>query len=474
MQQTLIYLAYMLSTALFILGLKRMGKVKTAVQGNLLASVAMAIAIVATLFDLQILSWVYIVAGLVIGSGIGAWFALRVEMTAMPQMVALFNGFGGLASLLVATSYFFGEVLERISADLSPDMLIGMDSSVTVGASILIGGITFTGSIVAWGKLEGRITEAPVRFTGQHLLNLILVLSALGTGYCLAFSVTGFWGSLLVLTILAVLALALGVLLVIPIGGADMPVVISLLNSYSGIAAAMAGFVIGDNLLIVGGALVGSAGLILTQIMCKAMNRSLANVLFGGFGATASASSGKEGYNNVKSTDPESAAMILDAASKVIIAPGYGMAVGQAQHAVKEFTDLMEKRGCEVLFAIHPVAGRMPGHMNVLLAEANIDYDKLVEMEKINSDFKNADVAIVLGANDVVNPAALDEKDSPIYGMPILNVHEARTVFVIKRSLSPGFAGIKNRLFEAENTNMIYGDAKQVMNAINEELKASE
>jgi NAD(P) transhydrogenase subunit beta len=470
--QTVIHLSYLLASALFIFGLKRLQKVKTARQGNLMAALAMLIAVVATLLDMGVVNYTYILAGAVIGAALGALAAVRVQMTEMPQMVAVFNGMGGGASALVALSVALRQV-QGAGEAATLGAALGGDVAVTLGLSILIGGVTLSGSVVAFAKLQGIMRGQPMLFSGQNLLNLLLALAALGGGAYLMFGAAGqpvqLWG----LAALTALALILGVLAVIPIGGADMPVVISLLNSYSGLAAAMTGFVLQNNLLIISGSLVGASGLILTQIMCKAMNRSLANVLFAGFGAEESAGTGKsEGYVNVKSATADEAAMILESAGSVIFVPGYGLAVAQAQHAVRELADKLQQRGTSVQYAIHPVAGRMPGHMNVLLAEANVPYEQLAEMERINSEFKNTDVAVVLGANDVVNPAALSETDSPIYGMPILNVHEARTVMVVKRSLGAGFAGIKNTLFEAPNNLMVFGDAKQVLTEMGDELEA--
>ncbi|MCL4234339.1 MAG: NAD(P)(+) transhydrogenase (Re/Si-specific) subunit beta [Deltaproteobacteria bacterium] len=472
----LVHILYIVASITFIVGLKMMSRVKTARNGNIISAAGMTLAIIGSLLDIGKFDPHFIVAALVIGGGVGAYYALTVQMTQMPQFVALFNGFGGLASLLVASSFFFEEAFPGHQSVAAATRI---DVAVTVAASIFVGAVTFTGSLVAYSKLEGsifgrKVKEQPILFKGQHLLNLALALSALGLAF-----LTCFWAEMpfmkfVFLLVLVAAALVMGVTLTIPIGGADMPVVICLLNSYSGIAGMLTGFVIENNLLVVAGSLVGSSGIILTQIMCKAMNRSLANVLFGGFGATATEGGGGGGeYKSVRSTGPEEAAMILESAARVVVAPGYGMAVAQAQHAVREMADLLAKKGVEVTYAIHPVAGRMPGHMNVLLAEANIPYDKLLEMDQVNPEFKNTDVVIVLGANDVVNPAALNDPKSPIYGMPILNVHEARTVFVIKRSLASGFAGIRNDLFEAENTMMLFGDAKKVLMGIVEELKAA-
>ncbi|MHC4470651.1 MAG: NAD(P)(+) transhydrogenase (Re/Si-specific) subunit beta [Planctomycetota bacterium] len=468
--ETLATLAYLLAAVLFIFGLKRLSKVRTARQGNLLAGVGMLLAMVTVLVTEADISWGWIIAGLVIGGAIGAVAAIKVQMTAMPEMVALFNGSGGIASALVALSFFFLKKGDLDGGTLATALEPG--SGPTLALSIIIGGVTFTGSIIAYAKLAGRITSAPVLLPARHFLNIGLVVAALGIGALAAFAATSPTLIGLLLFVLLAAVFVLGVLLVIPIGGADMPVVISLLNSYSGLAASMTGFVLGEPVLIICGALVGAAGLILTQLMCKAMNRSLANVLFGGFGvADSTGKGGREGYTNVKEASPEEAAMLLEDAQSVIFAPGYGLAVAQAQHACKQLGTLLEGRGAKVTYAIHPVAGRMPGHMNVLLAEADVPYEQLLEMDEINPDFKNTDVVIILGANDVVNPAALTDQSSPIWGMPILHVHEARTVFMVKRSLSPGFAGIKNELFENENTLMVFGDAKQVLLSLVEELQ---
>ena len=469
--QALVRVAYLVAAVLFIFGLKRLGRVKTARGGNQLAAVAMFIAILATLVNIKVIGIQWIVIGAGIGVVVGAISALKVPMTKMPEFVAIFNGSGGGASMLVALSVVWFKILESQAEGTIADNL-GVAPAVTIVLSIIVGAVTLSGSIVAYLKLAEIIGGKPTLLPGRHVLNGLLVLGSLGVGGWVGFVSTDLQMTQTAVLGLVAAALVLGILLVIPIGGADMPVVISLLNSYSGVAASMTGFILGNNLLIIAGAAVGAAGIILTKIMCDAMNRSLANVIFGGFGADETTGAGGGGeYTNVTSCSPEEAAMILEDAESVIVAPGYGLAVAQAQHVVREMGDLLEKRGCEVKYAIHPVAGRMPGHMNVLLAEADVPYEQLVEMEQINSEFKNTDVAIVLGANDVVNPDALENKSSPIYGMPILNVHEARTVFVIKRSLGAGFAGIKNTLFEGNNTNMVFGDAKKVITGIVTELK---
>jgi NAD(P) transhydrogenase subunit beta len=466
-----IALLYLISAALFIFGLKGLTKVRSARRGNALSALAMLLAIVTTLLEIGIVDWRWIGLGLAIGSVLGIAVALRVQMTQIPEMVALFNGFGGGASALVALATLWQQSVEPETVGTLASIM-GEASAVTVSLSIFIGALTLTGSIVAFLKLNGSVTGDPILLPGRHFINALLVLSSLGLGVYFAIGVTDSTQIALLALIVLALSLLLGVLLVIPIGGADMPVVISLLNSYSGIAAAATGFVIGNSMLIIAGALVGASGLILTQIMCIAMNRSLANVLFGGFGAQPSgpADAASNEYGPVRSGGAEEAAMLLEAAERVMIVPGYGLAVAQAQHAVRELADLLEARGGTVEYAIHPVAGRMPGHMNVLLAEADVPYEQLLEMDRANSNFRNVDVAIVVGANDVVNPAAQDTPNSPISGMPVLEVWNARAVVVIKRSLSPGFAGIKNALFERENTMMVFADAKEAIQNISREL----
>jgi NAD(P) transhydrogenase subunit beta len=438
---TLMQFAYVLSAALFIFGLKQLGSPATARRGNMISSLGMFIAVVVALLDQGIVDYQWILIGVAVGGVIGAAAARLVEMTSMPEMVALFNGFGGMASLLVGWA--------ALSADASTFTLI------TIILSILIGGLTFTGSLIAYGKLSETIGSGAVLFRGQQIVNSLIVLGIVGGAAMFVGEPTNMqW-----LYIVVALALVFGVMAVIPIGGADMPVVISLLNSYSGLAACAAGFAINNNILIVAGSLVGASGIILTQIMCKAMNRSLANVLFSGFGSVGGAEEAVEG--EVKPISVEDAFYILEAASSVAVIPGYGMAVAQAQHVVKELGELLESNGCEVNYGIHPVAGRMPGHMNVLLAEADVPYDQLLEMDDINPRMETVDVAIVIGANDVVNPAARENEGSPIYGMPVINVDQARTVFVLKRSMASGFAGIENPLFYKDNTRMLFGDAKE-------------
>ena len=459
---------YLASAVLFMYGLKLMGKVRTARTGNNVAGVGMFLAVAGTLLELGAIDYRWIIGGIVIGTAVGWVAALRVPMTSMPEMVALFNGFGGLASTLVALAYIWLEIVERQNAGTMGEAL-GVSQAASVGLTILIGAITFSGSMVAYLKLQGTLAKGKaILLPGRHVLNLVLGVAALVM--VVHFVYAEGTPAVIEMLVLTAVSAVLGVLLVIPIGGADMPVVVCLLNSYSGMAASMSGFVINNYILIIAGALVGSSGIILCQIMCVAMNRSLLNVLVGGFGESAEGGASEE-YSQVKSCGTEEAAMVLDGASSVIFVPGYGLAVAQAQHAVRELAELLQKRGTKVAYAIHPVAGRMPGHMNVLLAEADVPYDQLKEMDEINSDFKTTDVAIVLGANDVVNPVALTDKTSPIYGMPILTVHEARTVFVVKRSLAAGYAGIKNTLFEHPATTMIFGDAKKVLQDLTKQMK---
>jgi NAD(P) transhydrogenase subunit beta len=469
MQSFIVPVLYLVSAVMFILGLKGLTRVRTARRGNALASFAMLIAIVTTLLDLGMVDYRWIITGLVVGGLIGAIAALKIEMTAMPEMVALFNGFGGGASALVALSILWTEIIERGEPGTAAT-LIGADASISAALSILIGSVTITGSLVAFLKLSGRIGGQPTLIPGRHVVNVLLILGCVVLAGYITFVATGpneFAPAALILT---AISLVFGILLVIPIGGADMPVIISFLNSLSGLAAAMTGFVLSNNVLIISGALVGASGLILTQIMCVAMNRTFANVLFSGFGQEGGAAESGE-YGTVRSCGAEEAAMVLEAAESVVIVPGYGLAVAQAQHAVKEMADLLQKKGTKVTYAIHPVAGRMPGHMNVLLAEADVPYEQLIEMDAINPEFKQTDAVLIVGANDVVNPAAEKDPNSPIAGMPVLEVWEAQSVMMIKRSLSPGFAGIKNELFEYPNNMMVFGDAKKVLQEIVGELK---
>ena len=467
--QAIVPVLYLLSAVLFIFGLKGLTRVRSARRGNALASLAMLIAIVTTLLDLGLVDYRWIISGLVIGGLIGAIAALKVEMTAMPEMVALFNGFGGGASALVALSIVWTEVIE-IGDNGTAASLMGADASITAVLSILIGGVTLSGSLIAFGKLSGKMGGQPTLIPARHVINVALILACFGLGIYMTFFAAAPDGVAVPAMLLTAISLILGVLLVIPIGGADMPVIISFLNSLSGLAAAMTGFVLSNNVLIISGALVGASGLILTQIMCVAMNRTLGNVLFSGFGQEGG-TAGSDEYGPVKSYSPEEAAMVLESAESVVIVPGYGLAVAQAQHTVKEMADLLQKKGAKVSYAIHPVAGRMPGHMNVLLAEADVPYEQLIEMDTINPEFKITDAVLVVGANDVVNPAAEKDPNSPIAGMPVLEVWDAQSVMVIKRSLSPGFAGIKNELFEYDNNMMVFGDAKKVMQEIVTELK---
>lgn len=455
-----IQLAYLVASVLFILGIKYLGKTKDARKGNFVSAVGMLIAIVATLLTLNILTLLEIGVCVLIGSAIGLYYAYKVPMTKIPEMVALFNGFGGLASFAVALSdYYLKSETNLASLDA-----VNLTSIVV---SLLIGGVTFTGSMVAYLKLDGKVSGQPITFTGQHLLNLLLLIAFVVASVLVFLDPT----QITYIVILIVITLLLGILTVIPIGGADMPVVISLLNSYSGMAACATGFILNNNVLIVAGSLVGASGIILTQIMCKAMNRSLVNVLLGGFGQTV-ATGGVDGPAVVvKEIGVEETAMLFDSASSVIVVPGYGMAVAQAQHVIRELMEQCEKRNINFRFAIHPVAGRMPGHMNVLLAEANISYDKLIEMDDINDDFANTDLVFVVGANDVVNPAARTNPESPIYGMPILNADKARTVIVSKRSMGKGYAGVENELFGYPNCLMLFGDAKQTITKVVGELK---
>ena len=455
MSSTFINLTYLVASVLFIFGIRGLTHPRTAVRGNILGATGMLLAIIATLLDQQVFgagtqALVWIFSGVILGATVGATLALRIELTAMPEMVALLNAFGGGASALVA-----GAVLV---SDNDPSS----QTTIATVASGIIGSVTFWGSVVAFDKLRGLLLpDQPVIFPGQQVLNGLLAITALGLGIM----VVNEPATLSFYVGVVVVASLLGILLTIPIGGADMPVAIALLNSYSGLAAASTGFVLSNNILIITGSLVGASGIILTTIMCKAMNRSLLNVLVGaiaeGGGTKADADDVYAG--RVKSTSAEEVAMLLDGARRAVIVPGYGLAVSQAQHQVRDLANLLESQGVEVEYAIHPVAGRMPGHMNVLMAEADVPYDKLREMDDINPTFEQTDVSIVIGANDIVNPAARNDPSSPIAGMPILNVDQSRTVIVIKRSLSPGFAGIPNPLFAADNALMLFGDGKQAV-----------
>ena len=452
----IVNVAYIAASILFIVGLKMLGSPDTARRGNLFSSMGMLLAVLVTLVDQSIIDFTWIVVGLISGGIIGYLAATKVQMTSMPEMVAIFNGFGGIASLLVGSAEF----------------IRGSDYLFPIYLTVLIGGLTFTGSLIAYGKLSEIIGGRPTLYKGQQIVNSLLLLLVAAIGIEMIFMQDVFTANQTLL-ILCGLAMILGVLFVIPIGGADMPVVIALLNSFSGLAACAAGFVIENNVLIVAGSLVGASGLILTNIMCKAMNRSLANVLFSGFGSVienTTTSSAEQG--EVKPINTSDAYLILEAASSVLIVPGYGMAVAQAQHAVRELGELLESNGAEVKYAIHPVAGRMPGHMNVLLAEANVSYDVLVEPGDVNPIMETIDVCMVIGANDVVNPDAKDNESSPIYGMPIIEVDNAKTVFVLKRSMASGFAGIQNPLFFKQNTRMLFGDAKETVSALVTEFKS--
>ncbi|PZX59136.1 NAD(P) transhydrogenase subunit beta [Algoriphagus ratkowskyi] len=455
-----IELAYLVASIMFVMGMKLMNKTKSARQGNQLSALGMLIAIVATLVQIEAISFVEIIGCMVVGSAIGLYYANKVEMTKMPEMVAIFNGFGGLASFSVALSDYF------LRTDVNMES-IELVTIISIIVSVFIGGLTFTGSLVAYLKLNGNISGSPITFKGQHPINLMLFIGFLTAA---VFTVMDQTDPMLIV-ILIVIALVLGVLTVIPIGGADMPVVISLLNSYSGMAACATGFILNNNVLIVAGSLVGASGIILTQIMCKAMNRSLVNVLLGGFGQTVNEVQGDGPTITVKEIGVEETAMLFDGVSSVIVVPGYGMAVAQAQHVIRELMEQCEKRNIDFKFAIHPVAGRMPGHMNVLLAEANISYDKLIEMESINDEFPSTDLVLIVGANDVVNPAARNNPQSPIYGMPILNADKARTVIVCKRSMGKGYAGVENELFGYPNCLMLFGDAKQTITKVVSEMK---
>ena len=443
---------YLVAAVLFIFGLKGLTHPRTAVRGNLLGSCGMLLAIVITLTDHGIVGFEVILIGIVIGAAIGAVLAVKIEMTAMPELVALFNGFGGIASVLVA-----GAAL--IESTLHGDLPF-VQVTVAIAASGLIGAVTFWGSLVAFGKLRGLINENAVLFSGQQVINAVLAIIALA----LSAGVIIDPSNLILYWALVAVASLLGVLLVIPIGGADMPVVVALLNSYSGLAAAATGFVLSNNVLIITGSLVGASGLILTEIMCRAMNRSLTNVLFGVLAPTGGGATADEVYaGRVKSASPEEVALLFDAARRVAIVPGYGMAVSQAQHPVANLASLLNERGIEVEYAVHPVAGRMPGHMNVLLAEADVPYETLKDMDDVNPYIDQIDVALIIGANDVVNPLARTDPTSAIAGMPIIDVDKAKTVVIIKRSLSPGFAGIPNPLFALDNSLMLFGDGKKMV-----------
>jgi NAD(P) transhydrogenase subunit beta len=463
---------YIVASVLFVVGLKMLNRAGSARMGNIVSGVGMALAIAATCL-LSGMSFHWILIGAVVGSAIGAVASYAVKMTAMPEMVGLFNGFGGLASMLVAWSEFhkwrvegWSDYHKLLGADAPESSLF---TAIAIVFTAVVGAVTFSGSMIAFLKLSEKMTGKPILFKGQQIVNVLILVGIVGSSAIVCMNPEG-GAAYAAFAAVMVIGLVLGVTSVIPIGGADMPVVISLLNSYSGIAAAAAGFIILNNGLIVAGSLVGASGIILTQIMCKAMNRSLANVLFSGFGAVTE-SGGTAVKGEVKALSAEDAYYVLEAASSVVFVPGYGMAVAQAQHVVRELGQLLEKNGAEVKYCIHPVAGRMPGHMNVLLAEANVPYEQLVEPGDVNPVIGTVDVAIVIGANDVVNPAAREDKTSPLWGMPIINVDEAKTCIVLKRSMRAGFAGVENPLFFKENTRMLFGDAKASISALVSEFK---
>ena len=454
-------LSYILASMLFIFGLKQLGSPETAQRGNLISSSGMLLAVLVTLVNNQIISYEWLAIGLILGILVGATAASLVKMTSMPELVALFNGFGGIASLLVGSAEYLGTGG------------LGLISLTAIFLTLIIGGVTFSGSLIAYGKLSEILPGRQITFKGQRIVLIVMFLASLFLGGHLIFdfSLSG-WSSLYTFLFLISFALVIGLLITLPIGGADMPVIIALLNSYSGLAASAAGFVINNNVLIVAGALVGASGLILTNIMCKAMNRSLANVVFGSIASASSSNINAEDVGEIKPINISDAYLILEAANSVLVVPGYGMAVSQAQHAVRELGELLEENGCEVNYAIHPVAGRMPGHMNVLLAEANVSYDQLQEPDDVNPVMDTVDVCIVIGANDVVNPDAKENEGSPIYGMPIIEADRSKTVFILKRSMAAGFAGIDNPLFGKENSRMLFGDAKESISGLVAEFKS--
>ncbi len=443
---------YLIATVFFIYGLKALSSPKTALKGNFSSMLGMALAVGVTLFHPEIKSLIGVIAGLVGGAVVGVALALKISMTAMPQLVAVLHSFVGLSAVLVA----LGTLLSREGSGE-----IGTVGLIELAVGSVIGAITFTGSLIAFGKLQEFLKSAPLSFSGQHVFNLVwtLVMVALGIQFAI-------YPQFIAFAIMTGMALVLGVLLVLPIGGADMPVVVSMLNSYSGWAACATGFILGNPLLITTGALVGSSGAILSYIMCKAMNRSILNVIFGGLGSEQETSGAQTGTQKVKSASVEDVAFLLENSSRVIIVPGYGLAVAQAQHSVKELYQVLTEKGVQVKFAIHPIAGRMPGHMNVLLAESDIPYDCVFEMEEVNGEFSTTDVALVIGANDVVNPAAKSDKTSPLYGMPILDVYKAKHIFVSKRSMKAGYSGVDNALFYYPNCSLVFGDAKATCQAL--------
>ena len=468
---SILQLTYLVAGVLFIQGLRDMTHPRTATRGNAISSGGMFLAVVVTILWFEVLSPLVLGAGLLVGGAVGAWLAVSVETTEMPQLVGLFNGFGGGASAVVAGA----ELIDVLASTGS--LSVGLTATASIAG--IIGAVTFWGSLVAAGKLHGVVGNSPVSSTLGHAIKVVLLLAAIGAGVHLVVQpsivgavpltswVPSYWALILAASVL-------GIFLVIPIGGADMPVVIALLNSYSGLAAATTGFVLNNTVLIIAGTLVGASGLILTVIMCESMNRSLTNVLFGGLGGSDGGTEDMDDVyeGNITETSPEEVEMLLDTASRVVIVPGYGMAVAQAQHAIAELADLLEQNGVDIEFGIHPVAGRMPGHMNALLAEADVSYEKMRELDEVNPTFSQTDVVIVTGANDVVNPKANEDTDSPIAGMPVLNVAEAQTVIVNKRSLSPGFSGIPNPLFAKDNTSMLFGDAKESMQELVNEYKS--
>jgi NAD(P) transhydrogenase subunit beta len=460
-----IAIAYIVAAVLFILGLKQLSSPATARSGNRLAAIGMALALAATLLDRQIISFWIIAVGTIVGAAIGIYFARTVQMTAMPQMVALFNGMGGGTAALVSVAEYL-----RLTRGVGPTA-VGTGEATSIVLGTAIGAISFTGSLIAFGKLQELLSGKPLQFPFQRLLNGLILLAIVALGVAIALGISG----VPALWLLFAAALLLGALFVLPIGGGDMPVVISILNSLTGLAAALTGFVLHNQMLVVAGVLVGASGTLLTLLMSTAMNRSVGNVLFGAFGAGAvdAAAQGSAVARTVKQTTAEDTAIALAYARSVVVVPGYGLAVAEAQHTVRELATDLEKRGVEVKYAIHPVAGRMPGHMNVLLAEANVPYDQLLEMDQVNGQFAQTDVVLVVGANDVVNPAARDDPSSPIYGMPILDVDRARNVVVLKRSMGHGFAGIDNALFYHDNTRMLFGDARQSLVKIGEALKTA-
>ncbi len=458
--RNLIDLVYILSAVAFILGFKLMSNPESARRGNIISGIGMAAAVIVTLMLPDIERFTFIALGAILGAVAGLFFAYRTPMTGMPQMVGLLNGFGGLASWFVAFAEFEAQHENQ-----------GVFGGIVLWLAAIIGGITFTGSVVAWAKLEERfISGKPIMYTGQQIVTGAVLTAMAVFGVLFAMDTLG-PNALWYFLGFTAASFILGVLLTIPIGGADMPVVICLLNSYSGMAACASGFVVNNKLLIVAGALVGASGIILTLIMCKAMNRSVANVFLGGFG-TPTSGSAMEVAGEIKPIKTDEAYLVLEAANSIVIVPGYGMAVSQAQHAVRELTEQLEKNGAEVRFAIHPVAGRMPGHMNVLLAEANISYDAMAEMDAVNPTMETVDVCMIIGANDVVNPAAREDKNSPLFGMPIIDADKARTVIVMKRSMGKGFAGVENPLFFKNNTRMLFGDAKAGLQALVNEFKS--